>query len=125
MNPTIQSQLVLATFAGWVGLQQTCVIDDLVEETLVTKEQFESNGRRMRLTDCDDGFLNETQFLIIDRDSIFSSAFKSIVASTGVEVLLTAYHAPNMNAHAERFIRSIKAECLGQMIFRGSGRTPE
>lgn len=63
--------------------------------------------------------LTGKRFLIIDRDSIFSSAFKSIVASASVEVLLTAYQAPNMNAHAERFIRSIKSECLGQMIFLG------
>jgi transposase InsO family protein len=71
------------------------------------------------LTDCEDGFLTGKRFLIIDRDSIFSPAFKSIVASSGVEILLTAYQAPNMNAHAERFIRSIKSECLDQMIFVG------
>ncbi len=33
--------------------------------------------------------------------------------------MLTAYQAPNMNAHAERFVRSIKSECLDQMIFLG------
>ena len=71
------------------------------------------------LTDCEDGFLAGKRFLIIDRDSIFSPAFKSIVGSSGVEVLLTAYQAPNMNAYAERFVRSIKAECLEQMIFLG------
>jgi transposase InsO family protein len=78
---------------------------------------MEQIGRN--LTDWEDGFLTGKRFLIIDRDSIFSSAFKSIVASASVEVLLTAYQAPNMNAHAERFIRSIKSECLGQMIFLG------
>ncbi len=71
------------------------------------------------LTDCEDGFLAGKRFLIIDRDSIFSPAFKSIVGSSGAEVLLTAYQAPNMNAYAERFVRSIKAECLEQMIFLG------
>ncbi len=34
-------------------------------------------------------------------------------------ILLTAYQAPNMNAYAERFVRSIKSECLDQMIFLG------
>jgi transposase InsO family protein len=33
--------------------------------------------------------------------------------------LLTAYQAPNINAYAERFVRSIKSECLDQMIFLG------
>lgn len=36
-----------------------------------------------------------------------------------VEILMTAYQAPNMNAHAERFVRSIRSECLDQMIFVG------
>ena len=51
MIPTIQLQLLLATFVGWVGRQQTSVIDYLVEENRVLKEQIESSGRRMRLTD--------------------------------------------------------------------------
>ena len=71
------------------------------------------------LTDCDEGFLAGKRFLIIDRDAIFSPRFKSILGGSGVEVLLTAYQAPNMNAYAERFVRSIKSECLDQMIFLG------
>jgi transposase InsO family protein len=63
--------------------------------------------------------LLEKRLLIIDRDAIFSPRFKSIVRGSGVETLLTAYQAPNMNAHAERFVRSIKSECLDQMIFLG------
>lgn len=71
------------------------------------------------LTDREDGFLTAKRFFIIDQDSIFSPAFKSIVASADVEILLTAYQAPNMNAHAERFIRSVNSECLRQMTFLG------
>ena len=71
------------------------------------------------LTDCEEGFLTGRRFLIIDRDAIFSPRFKSILGGSGVEILLTAYQAPNMNAHAERFVRSIKSECLDQMIFLG------
>jgi transposase InsO family protein len=71
------------------------------------------------LTDCDTGFLLEKRFLIIDRDAIFSPRFKSILRGSGVEIPLTAYQAPNMNAHAERFVRSIKSECLDRMIFLG------
>ena len=71
------------------------------------------------LTDCEEGFLTGRRFLILDRDAIFSPGFKSIVRDSGVEILLTAYQAPNMNAYAERFVRSIKSECLDQMIFLG------
>jgi len=71
------------------------------------------------LTDCDEGFLTGKRFLVIDRDAMFSLRFKSIVRGSGVELLLTAYQAPNMNAYAERFVRSIKSECLDQMIFLG------
>jgi putative transposase len=59
--------------------------------------------------------------LIIDRDALFSTKFKAILGSSGIEILLTAYRAPNMNAFAERFVRSIKSECLGQMVFVGQG----
>jgi transposase InsO family protein len=71
------------------------------------------------LTDCEDGFLNGKRFLIIDRDAKYSPRFKSILDGSGVEVLLTAFQAPNMNAYAERFVKSIKSECLDQMIFLG------
>ncbi len=82
--------------------------------TSVWMEQIARN-----LTDCGEGFLTGKRFLIIDRDAIFSPRFKSILNGTGVEILLTEYQAPNMNAYAERFVRSIKSECLDQMIFLG------
>jgi len=71
------------------------------------------------VTDWDGGFLRGKRFLIIDRDSVFSDAFKAILQSSGVEALVTAYQTPNMNAYAERFVRSIRSECLSQMIFVG------
>ena len=51
MIETIHLQLLLATFAGWVGRRQTAVIDYLVEENRVLKEQLESGGKRLRFTD--------------------------------------------------------------------------
>jgi transposase InsO family protein len=82
-----------------------------------TSEWMEQMARN--LTDCEDGFLTGRRFLILDRDAIFSPGFKSIVRDSGVEILLTAYQTPNMNAYAERFVRSIKSWCLDQMIFLG------
>jgi transposase InsO family protein len=71
------------------------------------------------LTDYDTGFLTDKRYLIIDRDAILSPRFKAILQDFGIEILVTAYQAPNMNAHAERFVRSIKSECLDRMIFLG------
>ncbi len=71
------------------------------------------------LTDSEDGFLNGKRFLIIDRDAKYSPRFKSVLSGCCVEIMLTAYMAPNMNAYAERFVRSIKSECINQMIFLG------
>lgn len=65
------------------------------------------------------GFLMGHRVLIIDRDAKFSAAFGDRLASGGVEAVRIPARAPNCNAHAERFVRSIKEECLGRMIFFG------
>ena len=51
MTPTIQLQLLLVTFAGWVGHQQSRAISYLIEENRVLKEQLESGGKRTLFTD--------------------------------------------------------------------------
>jgi len=71
------------------------------------------------LTDCEDGFLLPHRFLIIDRDSKFTAQFRRTLEREGIEVILTPKRAPNCNAYAERFVRSIKEECLGRMILFG------
>jgi putative transposase len=69
------------------------------------------------LIDPLDGSLAEKRFLILDRDSKFSAAFRSLLMDAGVEVVRLPYRSPNLNAYAERFVRSIKDECLSRMIF--------
>jgi len=59
-----------------------------------------------------DGFLKGTRHLLVDRDPLYTAHFKSILASAGVELLRLPARSPNLNAHAERFVGSIKAECL-------------
>ena len=71
------------------------------------------------LTDRLDGSLAEKRFLILDRDSKFSMAFRNLLSDAGVEVVRLPYRSPNLNAYAERFVRSIKDECLGRMLFFG------
>ena len=72
------------------------------------------------LTDGVDGFLSNRQFLILDRDRKFTAQFRRILEDAGVEVVTTAFQAPNMNALAERFVQSVKRECLERLILFGS-----
>jgi putative transposase len=70
------------------------------------------------LTDFD-GFLLGKEYLLMDRDGKFCPAFRQILIDEGVEPLLLPPRSPNLNAHLERFMRSIKTECLSRMIFFG------
>jgi len=72
------------------------------------------------LTDCVDGFLRGKRFLILDRDTKFTAQFRSTLRDAGVEVVHACFQAPNMNAFAERWVRSIKHECLNKIIFFGA-----
>ena len=60
------------------------------------------------LTDAEDGFLNGKRYLIMDRDGEFCPAFREILKSEGVEPVLLPPKSPNLNAHLERFHRSLK-----------------
>jgi transposase InsO family protein len=71
------------------------------------------------LTDAVDGFLRGKRFLIHDRDPLFTEAFGGTLKAAGVEVVKLPPQSPNLNAYAERFVRSIKSECLERMILFG------
>ena len=71
------------------------------------------------LTDVSDGFLASHEFLIMDRDTKFTNDFKAHLKREGVASVLCPARAPNCNAFAERFVRSIKGECLDRMILFG------
>jgi putative transposase len=72
------------------------------------------------LTDRVDGFLRDAKFVILDRDTKFTEQFLRVLGDAGVEVVTTAYRAPNMNAFAERFVQSVKRECLDWLILFGT-----
>jgi transposase InsO family protein len=54
--------------------------------------------------------------LICDRDAKWSETFRAHLQDAGIRVIQTPYRAPNANAYAERFVRSIKEECLDRLI---------
>ena len=77
---------------------------------------------RMRaLLDDFDGFLRGKTHLILDRDPLFTAAAKQLLAHGGVEVVTLPRRSPNLNAYAERFVRSIKHECLDRLVILGEG----
>jgi putative transposase len=71
------------------------------------------------VTDASDGFLTGKRFLIHDRDPLFTVAFRETLADAGVQVVLLPARSPNLNAYAERFVRTIKESCLDRMILVG------
>ena len=71
------------------------------------------------LTDAEQGILTGKRYLIHDRDPLFTAEFLKMIADTGVESVKLPPRSPNLNAHAERFVRSIKESCLDRLIFFG------
>jgi transposase InsO family protein len=64
------------------------------------------------VTDLNSGFLCGKRYLILDRDTKYCDSFRSILVREGIEVIRLPPRTPNLNAFAERFVRSIKSECL-------------
>lgn len=58
------------------------------------------------LLDAGAGFLRDVQYLILDRDPLYSSAFRRLLRDDGVQPLLLPARSPNLNAFAERFVLS-------------------
>lgn len=71
------------------------------------------------LTDADDGFFRGASHLIMGRDSKFSTDFRDLNEDEGIEPVRLPPRSPNLNAYAERVIRSIQEECTDRMIFFG------
>jgi transposase InsO family protein len=72
-----------------------------------------------QLTDPFDGFLLGKRYLIHDRDTKFTKVFDELLKASGVEPVLLPPRSPNLNAHCERFVRSIKEEALNGVLMLG------
>lgn len=69
-----------------------------------------------RMIDDFDGVLRNHKYLIHDRDPLFTKSMIEMLESTGVNSIKHTPRSPNLNAYAERFVRSIKHECLDRII---------
>ena len=68
------------------------------------------------LTDMWDGFLLGKRYLIHDRDPLFTEAVRGLLRDSGVKPLRLPASSPNLNAYAERFVLSIRRECLDRFV---------
>jgi len=78
---------------------------------------MEQVGRN--LVDIQDGFIRGRKYLIHDRDPLFTQRFKQTLGAAGVETVKLPPRSPNLNAYAERFVRTIKESCLDRIIIFG------
>jgi putative transposase len=69
------------------------------------------------VTDSEDGFLKDVRYLIHDRDTLYTKDFDDILKSSGIEIIKTPPCSPNLNPHSEKWVQSLKFECLDKMIF--------
>ena len=111
------------TAVGLVRYHVFFVIQLATREVHIAEIIPEPNGPWMKqmarnLTDGLDGFLSGCRYLIHDRASLFSQDFGMILKAAGIEAVRLPARSPNLNAIAERFVRSIKESCLNLHLKR-------
>jgi len=111
------------TMCGYVRFQVFFVMRIATREVHIAGISPNANGPWMQqmarnLTDVEDGFLRGMQHLLHDRDPLFTKEFRHLLGGSGVECKRLPAKSPNLNAHAERFVRTAR-ETLRQYIFFG------
>jgi putative transposase len=71
------------------------------------------------LLDPVDGFLGNATHLIHDRDPVFTAAWSALLETHGIECVAIPAQSPNCNPHAERFVKSVRTECLDHFVIFG------
>ena len=65
------------------------------------------------------GYLHACRYVLHDRDTKFCASFRSALATGGIKAISLPARSPNLNAFAERWVRSVKQECLSKLILFG------
>ena len=73
------------------------------------------------LLDVLDGPLYDKRYLIVDRDTKYCAEFRQMLTRDGIRVIRLPRRSPNLNAYAERWVRSVREECLSKVIPIGRG----
>jgi len=71
------------------------------------------------LLDPADGFLRNASYLIHDRDPVFTQASTALLETGGVKCVPIPAQSPNCNPHAERFVKTVRTECLDNFVIFG------
>jgi len=88
-----------------------------------TEEWMRQMGRNV--IDETSGYLHQQRYVLHDRDTKFCEEFRETLAAGGVKCLRLPALSPNLNAFAERWVRSVKEECLPKVILFGEGSFEE
>ena len=113
----------------WRGLATYYVLFFLNLETRritlagITRHPTEAWVTQIARNAVDDtsGALRQCRYVLHDRDTKFCAAFDEVLGSEGVQALWLPPRSPNLNAFAERWVRSAKQECLSRLILFGEG----
>src|SRR5688572_20758348 len=113
----------------WKGLATYYVLFFILFETRrvsiagITRHPTQAWMEQMarNATDETSGCLRQQRYVLHDRDTKFCASFRSILTTGGVQALTLPPRSPNLNAFAERWVRSVKQECLSKLILFGEG----
>lgn len=112
------------TLRGLVQYSVHFVMDVGTRKVQITRIAPQWDGAVMEniarnLTDYETGFFRNIQYLIMDKDPLYTTAFREILKSSGIDIVKLAPYTPWLNAYAERFVQSIKTECLDNLVLIG------
>jgi len=107
--------------AGLIRYHVFFVIDIATRKVEIAGIKADPNGSWMQqiarnLLDVDDGFLFGKRYLVLVRDPLYTSEFRTTLKRAGVKVIRLPPRSPDLNAFAERFVLTIKSECLKRVV---------
>ena len=106
-NPTVGFQTIYALFFIELGSRRI----HFAGVTTHPNEIWITQQARQLIWELEDRE-SSLQFLIHDNDPLFSQAFDAVFESEGFHIIHTPFQAPNANSHAERWVRTVREECL-------------